>query len=35
MTAHVIQRRSFATRQITGSVHYIDHVVSEPLKGAH
>ena len=34
MTAPVIQRRSFATRQITGSVHYICHAVSELVKGA-
>jgi len=34
MTAPVIQRRSFATRQITGSVHYICHAVSGLVKGA-
>lgn len=35
MTAQVIQLRSFATRQITGSGRYIGHAVSELLKGAH
>jgi hypothetical protein len=34
MTEPVIQRRSIATRQITGSVHYICHAVSELVKGA-
>ena len=33
MTAQVIQRRSFETRQITGPVHYICHAVSELVKG--